>query len=384
VACAGMIFGSAGLAIDIGRLYITKNEAQSFADSAALFGALEIDGTADGLTRAESAVSASVLKWNFGTTSFSGTTVEFSANGTSGWNGKSSYSSTSAAKSVQYIRVTPTVNNVRLLFLPYIGTPTTSTVIARAVAGQILVNAWPAGGSGVFPFSPISHVYGNTAADVHANDVLNRASYPGTTVDNFGFTVGQQYTLRWPSNPNTNNFNNVCAGDATAQWVSKADGSSNSQRGYIQLQSAAAIKDAIISDHLDYAIHLDTLLNDNVDPTNGAKSAERDALATRIGQDTDTTSTDYAHYTGNGRRLVNVIIQSGYRDASGNLLNATTQAAHGVGYAQFLLLPASEYDQAGNKPWCAVYVGNAPIENANNTGGGNTSGQGISYVRLSQ
>ena len=38
----GMVFllGMAGLAIDVGRMYITKSEAQSFADSAAFSAAL--------------------------------------------------------------------------------------------------------------------------------------------------------------------------------------------------------------------------------------------------------------------------------------------------------------------------------------------------------
>src|SRR3954469_21801852 len=105
VASASMIFGAAGLAIDVGRLYIAKNEAQSFADSAALFGALEIDGTSTGLTRAESAVTSSVQKWNFATSSFSGTTTEFSVNGTSDWATRASIAS-GAAKNMMYIRVT--------------------------------------------------------------------------------------------------------------------------------------------------------------------------------------------------------------------------------------------------------------------------------------
>src|SRR3954454_22228334 len=92
VASASMIFGAAGLAIDIGRVYIAKNEAQSFADSAALFGALEIDGTSDGLTRAESAVTNNVQKWNFATTAFSGTTTKFSVNGVDNWMARASIS----------------------------------------------------------------------------------------------------------------------------------------------------------------------------------------------------------------------------------------------------------------------------------------------------
>ena len=82
----------------------------------------------------------------------------------------------------------------------------------------------------------------------------------------------------------------------------------------------------------------------NVDPTNGAKSAEKIAIGVRISQDGDTTSTSYNDYIGNpnhnGRRLVTVIVQSGYRDAADNLL-PTSQQAVGVGFAQFLLLQDS-------------------------------------------
>src|SRR2546426_1551141 len=63
-ACALMVFGMAGLAVDIGRMYITKNEAQSFADSAALFAALQLDGSTGGITNADSAVANNVNKWN--------------------------------------------------------------------------------------------------------------------------------------------------------------------------------------------------------------------------------------------------------------------------------------------------------------------------------
>src|SRR5436190_22500179 len=83
--CAVMIFGMAGLAIDVGRMYITKNEAQSYADSCALYAALQLDSTAQGITNADAAVAANTNKWNFATTSFSSTLVEYSANGVSGW-----------------------------------------------------------------------------------------------------------------------------------------------------------------------------------------------------------------------------------------------------------------------------------------------------------
>ena len=138
---------------------------------------------------------------------------------------------------------------------------------------------------------------------------------------------------------------------------------------------------------MDYSYGINLQLNVSVDPTNGAKAAEALAIGVRDSQDGDTTSTTYADYIANplhnGRRLVSVIVQNGFEDAAGNLLPANQQAI-GVGFAQFLLLPASEYDQAGNKPWCAVYVGNSPIIDADNTGGVGANGQGVSYVRLSQ
>src|SRR6266478_3858532 len=119
--CAVMIFGMAGLAVDIGRMYITKNEAQSYADSAALFAALQLDGSAQGLTNADNAVANNVNKWNFATTAFSNTLVEYSANGLTEWKQSSDVES-SKKKTMLFVRVTPTVNNMPLFFLPYTGT----------------------------------------------------------------------------------------------------------------------------------------------------------------------------------------------------------------------------------------------------------------------
>src|SRR5438105_14462389 len=76
----GMVFvlGMAGLAVDIGRMYITKSEAQSFADSAAFSAALQLDGTAAGTARALTAVSSNPKKWEFQNDSFTGIQTTFS------------------------------------------------------------------------------------------------------------------------------------------------------------------------------------------------------------------------------------------------------------------------------------------------------------------
>ena len=79
------IFGMAGLAVDVGRVYIAKNEAQSYADSAALYAAQQLNGTSAGLTAADTAVANDPQKWGFATTAFSGTTTEYSVDGSTGW-----------------------------------------------------------------------------------------------------------------------------------------------------------------------------------------------------------------------------------------------------------------------------------------------------------
>jgi len=79
-----VLIGMSGIAVDIGRMYLTKNETQAYADSAALTAALKLDGTATGIQLAKDSVSASNNKWRFNAVSFTGTIVEFSTDGASG------------------------------------------------------------------------------------------------------------------------------------------------------------------------------------------------------------------------------------------------------------------------------------------------------------
>ena len=54
-------------------------------------------------------------------------------------------------------------------------------------------------------------------------------------------------------------------------------------------------------------------VGDLVGRTGGAKQSQLDSLYTRIKQDTDTTSTTYSSYTGNGRRIIAAPINDGER-----------------------------------------------------------------------
>src|SRR5277367_2674848 len=70
-----------GLAFDLGRIYIARNEAQVFTDAAALTAASKLDGTAAGIERARDAVGRVPMRWNLGTKEFTGVIVEFSQDG---------------------------------------------------------------------------------------------------------------------------------------------------------------------------------------------------------------------------------------------------------------------------------------------------------------
>src|SRR5712691_3233578 len=68
-----------GLAFDLGRIYIARNEAQVFTDAAAMTAASKLDGTAAGLAQAREAVARIPMRWNLGTKEFTDVAVEFSA-----------------------------------------------------------------------------------------------------------------------------------------------------------------------------------------------------------------------------------------------------------------------------------------------------------------
>src|SRR4030095_11586173 len=64
--CVISLFGMLGLALDLGRVYISKNETQSFTDTAALAAALSLNGTSFDPPR--SAVTGNTKnQWNMGT-----------------------------------------------------------------------------------------------------------------------------------------------------------------------------------------------------------------------------------------------------------------------------------------------------------------------------
>ena len=220
-----MLIGMLGLSADVGRVYIVKHEAQDFADLAAIASCRLLDGKQTGIdaANAELTTTANTIKWDFSTQTFASAirTIEFSTAQTGPWQvtptnggGAKPFANYAFVR----ITVTPTVN---LAFLPAVGTAFTQQVTGRAVAG-ITPQTFPTGG--YLPFTPFAH----------------DASDP---TGNFGFTIGQEYAIHWPGNLNSKN--KACAGDQVS-WPSydMSDQVGGSVRGYFELQSAAAIRDA--------------------------------------------------------------------------------------------------------------------------------------------
>jgi uncharacterized membrane protein len=119
-----------GLAFDVGRIYIARNEAQVFTDAAAMAAAAKLDGSSEGVDRARQAVARLPIRWNLGTTAFTGVVVEFSADGAR-WTQQPQ-----EAAPLTMARVSAPANNVDILFLRAVGGPASFAVPAHSVAAS--------------------------------------------------------------------------------------------------------------------------------------------------------------------------------------------------------------------------------------------------------
>jgi Flp pilus assembly protein TadG len=348
-----LLIGMLGLSADVGRVYIAKHEAQDFADLASLAACRLLDGKQTGIdaANAEVVTAANTNKWDFSTRTFAAAirTVEFSTAQTGPWqvnptNGGGSKPFANYA--FVRVTVTPTVN---LAFLPVAGTALTQQVTGQAVAG-VTPQVFPTGG--FLPFTPFAH---------DKNDATG----------NFGYTVGQEYAIHWPGN--INQKNKACAGDQV-NWPAYnfSDQVSGSVRGYFELQSASAIRDAILGEK-----QLSPLaVGDSITLTNGNKQTEAGALTDRASYDTDQTNYSPTPgtapaYNGDGFRLV--VLPVNDETIVGSQVKV-------IGFAAFLLYPSYSVGN-GQSPWCAIYMGSR----TEGGGTGNPYTTGGSYVvRLMQ
>jgi Flp pilus assembly protein TadG len=348
------LMGIVGIAIDLGRMYYVKSELQAFCDSSVVSAALQLDGTSAGITAAQAAVASTgtVMKWDIGTKTITDVTTSFAKGQSASPNTVDSNTWTSNppnAQDYRFVQVFARVDSP-LTFMRAIqvflanSSATTAPVTADSIAAQAMITDYPVG---LLPFSPI-------------------APAPNAP-DNFGFTPGTLYTIRYGSK-GSQKKGDVCLGDQDGTYWSNLP---SQDRGYWGSTSAAALRGEIIDDEQLHTIYI----GDPVPMVGGNKTTEGSALATRVNEDSDTTATTYAQYiadgTGNGRRIIGVPINSGPI-----VVAPYTDAFIAVGIGAFFLETADVYNAiTGSTPICAEYIG-PYVQGKIGGGGGQTNNSG--------
>jgi Flp pilus assembly protein TadG len=361
MALAGVaLVGILGVAVDIGRMYIAKNETQAYVDAAALAAALTLDGTTTGIANAQTAVANTANSWNFATTAIANPVIGFSTASTGPWE-----ANPNPAAGYIYTKVTASVS-MPLYFLPVVVPATRQTVASTATAGQIPITSFP---RGLAPFTAVS---------------------TNTTGPNFGLVVGDSYDIQWPNyngtragcgpgNPDKCFVSPPCPGDPKDSKVAVTNNWGSSISGYWGSTSNSTIEQEVLDLLQLEAVAVGT----NIQPvlTAGNKASEAGYLDERASQDVNTTDNivaDYLASTHNGRRLIAVPVVD------------PTDPTHTTvsGYGQFLLIAngpgtSNYYTKTtnGNDPFCAIYAGSYTVGSSSPGAGGST---GASRVKLVQ
>ncbi len=435
-----VILGAVGLAFDIGRMYITRSETQSFCDSAAISAALKLDGAPTGIAAAKSAVSNTLKGWQFGTQSVYNTTsvaVSFgkASVGTTGCDSGSFVAD--PADPTGYVCAKVTVPNavLSMLFMPVLTNAPSATIAATATAKQLVLHGI---GDGLFPFAPYErpvtspYIADAPVATIRCASPSQATTYPGVPLcasipaedqsitldlpapqDAFGMIPavyhdaagnevrrhGGLYTLRWSNGslkvpPDANDLAQgfVCPGDYDPLMAAIGLGP-GSGRGYIWPQDGASV----IRDNIENSVSQDRTVTEGqtmIPPDTGTKQTEiLGALNARVARDPDPASQWYVDYLAkreaNGTvglsewRVVLVPITTGQcgpldGGSLGTLTNPCTTSFQVVNFAKFFL--QTTYDSGGNKAACGEYVGTSTLIG----GGAGAPGPGIYVVRLVQ
>jgi hypothetical protein len=396
-----------GLAVDMGRVFIIKNETQHFCDSAALAAALQLDGTSSGVTLAKSTATSLSDNWNFGTTTVSSPTIEFATSSSGTWTN----APPSPPSNYLYVRVKSSVS-VPLYFAPVVMPVKVynQTVNSQAIAGQVAVTTL---NTGLAPYSAVAQ---------------------DNTVSTLGLVAGKEYMIQQAhccvaGSNGANGCNsthadncfggNICNDDSnTALWQVDQVWSS-SLSGYwgyqpnsliraavldlIQLQSVSVCPWATFSTSIGSCSAAT-----NIEPSlsSGQKQQQGIDLDERANQDTYILTSGASGNNGNGKKhltidpsatLISYQAAQHTSPATANgrrLLTAPVvwpvDSTHTIvaGYGYFLLetdiLSGSGTSQyyknagGGNDAFCAIYAGPAILGG----GTGAASSPGAYLVQL--
>jgi hypothetical protein len=308
-----------GMLLDLSRVLSVRTALEAQLESAALAAVLELDGTPEGLARAR--VQAGVQTRNQppsgeGQSGLGASTVrcEFAAAGEGPWE-----TNPARAENVRMVRVTG-LTPVPLTLVRAMVRDNASNVWAKATAEQRAQTTFH---EGLFPYSPIA---------------------PSSEGPHYGFTRGQQHTLRWAQRPSLET-GNVCRADASEQMIGYALAERDQPVGWIEMTGRTHIRQAVLWGAQTYVRRV----GDAIRGMGGMRALEVSALTERVAQDTDYSSRTYAEYAarglGNGRRIVAAPLHSPH------------PSRRIVQIGAFFLLPAGDYALEGDAPFCAEYIG---------------------------
>ena len=298
-----LLLGSAGLTFDAGRMYITRNEAQSYCDAAALYAAWNLNGKLDGITAARAAALATPKQWGFGTKPFdpSRTTVEFAKTYAGPWN-----QNPNPATDYIYARVGTSVQ-LPMMLMPVVTGEFQSTIAARATAKQAPISGTP---NNIFPFAPFWIVPAGVPSRGPRQDSADpyhmTPARTGEAAPN-DLQLGGVYTLRGPSNWKDVG-EDMCQNDATVQQYEYRKASGIPERGFIwDTNSMSDIKDAIQGNAVPQdgnSIDIGDNVNTDCDfcLVEGTRQVAAKAIQDRVASDTNATAPNYKAYSEGSRR----------------------------------------------------------------------------------
>jgi uncharacterized membrane protein len=124
-----------GLTLDIGRMYIVKNEAQAFADAGALMAAKQLNGASNGILTQSQLLAVNPNRYDVGSREFDATNVvlEYAKAEAGPW--LAPEAAQSSPSGLNFVRVTANPA-ATLYFLPIVVPQKTVVVPGMAVASQ--------------------------------------------------------------------------------------------------------------------------------------------------------------------------------------------------------------------------------------------------------
>ncbi len=305
-----MLLGVCGLAIDMGRMYVVKSEAQSFADAAALNAVTSLATNPGDFVGATAAARGTSKRWEMGTNPFTNVSITYGTSSTD------VFTATPPAlghvpADYKFALVTARATVPMYLMSVAIGARA-SSVAASAMAGLEQITHL---NGGEFPLSPWSR----------------KNASPEDPNDPFGYKAGNIYTLRWTPPGNKSS----CGTDEGAV------GTNQDFRGYCCTGSSSAVS---VDDILAGGGTVPLTIGDPFPPliTQGQKTTI--SITDFINADSDPTAPNFTSYRsrgmGNNKRIVFAPVNDGMQTF--------------VGFAAFFLLTADNYTGPN---WCGEYIG---------------------------